>query len=98
MKDNKHNRISKYSGIYKCISCGKKTRETGEGESSVEMCKECYIFGGQENAHSDNHSGKVKECGKCREDIESLGYDLDNIDEWCDNPGNPEPPYEKVNK
>lgn len=30
------------SGAYKCLECGKTTRETGEGESHVRLCKLCY--------------------------------------------------------
>jgi hypothetical protein len=95
MPNQNFNRIQKNSGVYTCVSCGKQTRETGADESSVEMCKKCYIFAGQENTHSDCHSGNVKECAKCREDLAFFDYDLDDIDEWCDNDGEPESPYNK---
>jgi hypothetical protein len=29
-------------GMYTCSGCGKRTRETGEDESSVGLCKKCY--------------------------------------------------------
>ena len=30
------------SGCYTCFICGKKTRETGHGESDIEACAFCY--------------------------------------------------------
>jgi Zn-finger nucleic acid-binding protein len=38
----KHNRIQVSSGVYICSECGKKTRDTGQGEAEVEMCAHCY--------------------------------------------------------
>lgn len=68
------------SPVYKCLVCGKSTRETGEGESQFELCRKCYTEGGQENAHSDSHTGKMKNCKECEE---SLGYKIED-DRWCD--------------
>ena len=42
MADNR--RFRRGSGTYKCVVCGQLTRETGEGESSVEMCKTDYFL------------------------------------------------------
>lgn len=52
-------KVSKFQGghkgaVYTCRICGKKTRETGDGESSVDACAKCYYEGGLENEHSDN--------------------------------------------
>lgn len=62
-------RVSKFqkgSGTYKCSWCGKQTRETGDGESSVEMCSLCYEIAGVENMHSDDgHEGMMYECSEC---------------------------------
>ena len=41
------------SGCYVCRVCGKRTRETGAGESSCELCLRCYEWAGIENHHSD---------------------------------------------
>jgi hypothetical protein len=38
----KHNRFSKGSGVYKCVECGKLTRDTGEG-ASIGLCGKCYL-------------------------------------------------------
>lgn len=58
------------SGVYVCRICGKKTRETGEGESDVQLCRSCYTMSGQENAHSDNnHAGKFEDCPICKESL-----------------------------
>lgn len=36
MRDNR--RFQRGSGTFRCRVCGKMTRETGQGEASVEMC------------------------------------------------------------
>jgi hypothetical protein len=59
-------KVSKFQGglkgaVYTCSVCGKKTRETGDGESSCNLCKKCYYEGGLENEHSDN--GGVHQFG-----------------------------------
>lgn len=46
-------RFTRGSGCYTCRACGKRTRETGEGESSIELCIRCYDDAGLENNHSD---------------------------------------------
>lgn len=51
----KHNRFQKYSGMYSCSVCGKKTRETGLGESHNGLCAYCFLEGGLENALSDGN-------------------------------------------
>lgn len=45
-------------GCYSCKMCGKLTRETGEGESGVEMCLLCYEKSSCENSLSDNGWGE----------------------------------------
>lgn len=42
------------SGAYKCEGCGKTTRETGLGESGVQLCKACYAEAQIENVGSDH--------------------------------------------
>lgn len=39
--------------IYNCGACGRRTRETGHDESSVELCAFCYEEAGLENSYSD---------------------------------------------
>lgn len=81
-KDN--SKFRKGSGVYTCGNCGKQTRETGDGESSVELCKQCYFEGGQENAHTDNHTGRMADCVECQEAFKAEGYELGTADRWCD--------------
>jgi len=50
---NRNARFEKGSGVYTCDFCGKKTRETGCGESSVHLCVYCYELGGIENSRDD---------------------------------------------
>jgi hypothetical protein len=40
-------------GTYLCKCCGKLTRETGSGESAVDMCAVCYAESVAENMVSD---------------------------------------------
>jgi len=49
----KKNRFAKGSGAYRCASCGKLTRETGIGESYIDLCLHCYEVGGWLNAVLD---------------------------------------------
>lgn len=49
------NRINRGSGVYTCECCGKRTRETGEGESDCGLCLYCYTEGGLINMLSDGH-------------------------------------------
>ena len=35
----------RHGSTYNCNCCGKKTRETGEGESGLQMCAACYWDG-----------------------------------------------------
>ena len=57
------------SGCYRCLECGKMTRETGGGESNGELCARCWERAGEENHHSDNHDREHADpdCRICRE-------------------------------
>lgn len=60
------------SGCFKCVNCGKKTREVN-GNQSVELCPACWIEANMENHHSDNaHAGAVLKCAECKNS--ALGY------------------------
>jgi ribosome-binding protein aMBF1 (putative translation factor) len=43
------------STTYTCDVCGKRTRETGHDESSVDLCAACYHSVTIDNTMSDNH-------------------------------------------
>ena len=47
------NRFKRGSGCYKCSDCGKQTRDTGEGEAGVGLCKRCYDLAGEYNVFQD---------------------------------------------
>jgi hypothetical protein len=51
MKDR--NRFAKGSGVYTCIVCGKKTRDTGLGEAQMDHCAYCFEVGGLDNELQD---------------------------------------------
>jgi hypothetical protein len=46
-------RFAKGSGVYTCIVCGKKTRDTGLGEAQGDMCAYCFEECGLENLLQD---------------------------------------------
>jgi ribosome-binding protein aMBF1 (putative translation factor) len=48
------NKFHKGSAVYTCEYCGKKTRDTGIGEASVNLCKSCYQAIEKENAENEN--------------------------------------------
>lgn len=58
MSDN-HSRFN-FKGVYRCVECGDMTRETGLGESSVQMCKYCYQIGELENQLLDGDIGEAE--------------------------------------
>lgn len=47
------NRFNVGSGVYACDLCGRKTRETGGGESDADLCFECFELCGMANAIND---------------------------------------------
>ena len=46
--------FQKGSGCYTCHDCGKLTRETGDGESNCELCRNCFWIAQWENGCVDN--------------------------------------------
>ena len=72
-KDNRRFQTRHFGGssVYTCRMCGRKTRETGDDESGVELCKGCLNNSYMENHHNDSgHKGDFKTCPKCK----SEGY------------------------
>lgn len=53
----KFDRFQKGSAVFPCTQCGKHTRETGEGESQLKLCKRCIFEVYVENAASDYGEG-----------------------------------------
>ena len=77
------------SPLYTCESCGKRTRETGEGESDCRLCKKCFITASQENHHSDNCAGRMADCAECKSYLAQYGYTPADCDTWCDKEEDP---------
>jgi len=48
----KHNRFAYGSGVYVCQSCGRRTRETGDGAQN-KLCEPCWDLASYENEASD---------------------------------------------
>lgn len=54
-------------GTYICRICGKRTRETGDCESGVGLCRACNETEGERNEHGDTHVQPVEGCCFCDE-------------------------------
>ena len=69
-------RISKFQTrrpTYICHMCKNETRETGEGESVVDLCKKCFIQAQTQNEHYDygldypeRHNTEEYHCDDCK--------------------------------
>ena len=78
----KMKRFQKGSAVYTCKDCGKKTRETGYGESDLRMCAACFVVSSAENTHSDQgHGGGLKDCKIC---AEGNGMELAEWTTYCE--------------
>ena len=51
-RDNR--RFQKGSGLFTCICCGKRTRDTGHDGALNSVCEYCHEVGGWGNMLSDN--------------------------------------------
>lgn len=61
-------RFKSGSGCYECISCGKRTRETGDEEGELRLCRRCFRESERENFHSDDgHTEPIESCPICLE-------------------------------
>lgn len=73
--------------VYTCDSCGKRTRDTGEGEADCNLCKHCFQAASAANSHSDGGcKGRVVDCPQCSEwfDVKKeKALDCRNTD-WAD--------------
>lgn len=56
------------SGCYRCQSCGKLTRDDGNGDSvNCRLCTGCFYESGLENEHQDGgHAEFIAGCPLCR--------------------------------
>lgn len=76
---NVKNRFVKGSGCFKCNSCGRSTRSTGNGDNeNVKLCVECYEIGGIENEIADgccpvSEDASIAEIKRLAEVIRSKG-------------------------
>lgn len=74
MVDNR--RFRRGSGAYNCFSCGKRTRDTGQGEASLELCLACMNESERVNYHSDQDHDRTlgsivdpRDCSLCRKEL-----------------------------
>lgn len=67
-KRNPNSSFAAGSGVYICRCCQKHTRETGAGESMIDLCLNCYEGAGLENEHTDGHHDAEPEanCPDCK--------------------------------
>ena len=71
MTNREHRKGSHFeagSGCYTCGICQKQTRETGDGESGLDLCWRCFDREGRRNTHTDYHHGDETdpECEFCK--------------------------------
>lgn len=72
LEDKKFDKFTRQDGgLYVCRICGKKTRETGNDESGVQLCANCYDRCTLENDHNDyGHAQKEENCPVCEKEAE----------------------------
>ena len=73
------------SGCYVCKSCGRKTRDDGNGDSvSCGLCTQCFEQGGIENSMSDNGETPelLAEWETLNKEIESKGGKVSRNTWW----------------
>ena len=59
--------FTKGSGCYRCVACGKLTRDDGNGDSvNSRVCTACFEEGGLENLHSDSHNSATAPAADCK--------------------------------
>lgn len=73
---------SRKGGAFRCISCGKLTRETGHEESNFELCKKCLFREYMNNAESDygKNSPEYKEAKRNYEQVKDAIGSIDEKD------------------
>lgn len=47
------NRFQKGSGVFTCKCCKRQTRDTGDSNTDLRHCHECYELAGIENSYLD---------------------------------------------
>ena len=60
-------------GVYECDFCHKQTRETGEGESDLGLCRDCYLKAGDCNSVEDGEMTReeyIERWGETPEELE----------------------------
>ena len=77
---------------YECGDCLKQTRETGDNESEVLLCRRCLTDAYQDNAHNDyGHDPKHVDCPACGEAECPNCERMTTIGGRCHCPGQPDP-------
>lgn len=77
-----NNRFAKGSGAYKCRSCGRLTRATGQDGSQVQLCGDCFDLAGTENSMQDGEKFTMEDCQRIAQQILSIESKGGNAAEW----------------
>ena len=72
MARSRNSRFRAGSGVYTCRLCGKRTRETGECESGVGLCKRCMDVCGYENMVNDGNMKLEEVPAEYRSEVSKL--------------------------
>lgn len=77
------NRFTKGSGAYKCRSCGRLTRDTGNGDNEqLHLCVECFDLAGTENMINDGGKVTMADCRRIAQQILSIESKGGDAQEW----------------
>lgn len=68
MSDRSNSHFKTGKSVFPCGRCHKRTRDTGNSERSLNMCKACIIESETENSHFDGvHDGAPEPtCSLCQ--------------------------------
>ena len=58
MRRQQRSRFQHGSGVYTCRTCGKRTRDTGNDEAGVRLCRKCFDEATIENEINDGYRDK----------------------------------------
>lgn len=78
------NRFTKGFGAYRCRSCNRRTRDTGQGDNEqLTLCVECFYLAGLENQLSDDpESFTMADCRTIAGAILAIEAKGGNASDW----------------
>jgi hypothetical protein len=68
--ENSRSRFQRGSGVFKCVDCGRLTRDTGENEGVTRTCKICLAIWEWENVLENTDD--LEEIKEAKREIKKL--------------------------